>query len=131
MKVLITGGSGMLGSAITKKLISENISVVHLTRNKSSKHDIKNYEWDWEKNKIDLINGHVDAINFEENTLLLSSKESIQYDHLILATGSTSNKSFNWSEFDVFAFCCSWTLSDVDIKLKNFFIIIIIFKFNN
>jgi len=53
MKVLITGGSGMLGSAITKKLISENISVVHLTRNKSSKHDIKNYEWDWEKNKID------------------------------------------------------------------------------
>ena len=43
----------MLGSAITKKLISENISVVHLTRNKSSKHDIKNYEWDWEKNKID------------------------------------------------------------------------------
>jgi len=65
MKVLITGGSGMLGSAITKQLISENISVVHLTRNKSSKHDIKNYEWDWEKNKIDenCFDGVTDIIH--------------------------------------------------------------------
>ena len=63
--------------------------------------DTKPYEdWFWEKNKIDLINGHVDAINFEENTLLLSSKESIQYDHLILATGSTSNK-FGWPGQDL------------------------------
>ena len=65
MKVLITGGSGMLGSAITKKLIKENISVVHLTRNKSSKHDIKNYEWDWRKNQIDenCFNGVTDIIH--------------------------------------------------------------------
>lgn len=55
----------MLGSAITKQLISENISVVHLTRNKSSKHDIKNYEWDWEKNKIDenCFDGVTDIIH--------------------------------------------------------------------
>ena len=37
MKVLITGGSGLLGTALTKKLLSNNIEVVHLTRNKSSK----------------------------------------------------------------------------------------------
>ncbi len=53
MKVLITGGSGLLGSALTKKLLNEKIKVVHLTRTKSSKFDIKNYEWDWTKNKID------------------------------------------------------------------------------
>ena len=65
MKVLITGGSGMLGSAITKKLIKENISVVHLTRSKSSKHDIKNYEWDWRKNQIDdnCFDGVTDIIH--------------------------------------------------------------------
>ena len=53
MKVLITGGSGLLGSALTKKLLNQNIDVVHLTRTKSSKHDVKNFEWDWRKNEID------------------------------------------------------------------------------
>ena len=53
MKILITGGSGLLGSALTKKLLKNNIEVVHLTRNKSSKNDVKNYLWDWQKNEID------------------------------------------------------------------------------
>jgi uncharacterized protein len=53
MKVLITGGSGLLGSALTNKLLKENIEVVHLTRSKSSKHDVKNYEWNWEAKEID------------------------------------------------------------------------------
>tara|TARA_B100000768_G_scaffold104242_1_gene96810 strand:- start:624 stop:1523 length:900 start_codon:yes stop_codon:yes gene_type:complete len=53
MKILITGGSGLLGSALTKKLLKNNIEVVHLTRNKSSKNDVKNYLWNWQKNEID------------------------------------------------------------------------------
>lgn len=53
MKILITGGSGLLGSALTKKLLINNIEVVHLTRSKSSKNDVKNYLWNWEKNEID------------------------------------------------------------------------------
>ena len=53
MKVLITGGSGLLGTALTKKLLNNNIEVVHLTRNKSSKNDVKNYLWDWGENEID------------------------------------------------------------------------------
>ena len=53
MKILITGGSGLLGSALTRKLLINNIEVVHLTRNKSSKNDVKNYLWNWEKNEID------------------------------------------------------------------------------
>ena len=54
MKVLITGGSGLIGRSITKKLIIGNIPVVHLTRNKNSSNDVKTYEWDWEKNQIDV-----------------------------------------------------------------------------
>ena len=53
MKILITGGSGLLGSALTKKLLINNIEVAHLTRSKSSKNDVKNYLWNWEKNEID------------------------------------------------------------------------------
>lgn len=53
MKILITGGSGLLGSSLTQKLLSENIDVVHLTREKNSKNDVKNYLWNWGKNEID------------------------------------------------------------------------------
>ena len=52
-KVLITGGSGLIGSRLTQKLIANNYEVVHLTRSKNSKHDIKTYEWNWGKNEID------------------------------------------------------------------------------
>ena len=53
MKILITGGSGLLGSSLTQKLLSENIEVVHLTREKNSKNDVKNYLWNWGENEID------------------------------------------------------------------------------
>ncbi len=53
MKVLITGGSGLIGMALTQKLLDNNISVAHLTRTKNSKAGVKTYEWNWEKNKID------------------------------------------------------------------------------
>ena len=52
-KVLITGGSGLIGSRLTQKLIANNYDVVHLTRSKNSKHDIKTYEWNWGKKEID------------------------------------------------------------------------------
>ncbi len=53
MKVLITGGSGFLGKAITKELLNKSIQVVHLTRNRNSISGVKTYEWDWEKGEID------------------------------------------------------------------------------
>ena len=52
-RVLITGGSGLIGSKLTKKLLNSGFEVVHLTRAKNSKHDIKTYEWDWGKNYLD------------------------------------------------------------------------------
>jgi len=53
MKVLITGGSGMIGTALTKALLDEGIAVTHLTRYKNSKMGIKTYEWDWKRNYIE------------------------------------------------------------------------------
>ena len=41
MKILITGGSGTLGSALTQKIIKKNIEVVHLTREKNLKMMLK------------------------------------------------------------------------------------------
>jgi uncharacterized protein (TIGR01777 family) len=54
MKVLITGGSGLIGNRITQLLLEKGIEVAHLTRHRNSKSGVKTYEWDWEKGTIDL-----------------------------------------------------------------------------
>lgn len=54
MKVLITGGSGLIGHKLTKKLLDEGIEVVHLTRHKNSKSGVKTFVWNWENETIDL-----------------------------------------------------------------------------
>jgi len=54
MKVLITGGSGLIGNRITKLLLEQNTEVVHLTRHRNSKSGVKTYEWNWENGTIDF-----------------------------------------------------------------------------
>lgn len=54
MKVLITGGSGLIGNRITQLLLEKGIEVVHLTRHRNSKSGVKTYEWNWEEGTIDL-----------------------------------------------------------------------------
>ncbi|HEV7622458.1 MAG TPA: NAD-dependent epimerase/dehydratase family protein, partial [Flavisolibacter sp.] len=54
--VLITGGTGLVGSAITSFLIAKNFKVIILTRNKSSfkpSLNLEYAEWDVEKRTID------------------------------------------------------------------------------
>ena len=65
MKVLITGGSGLVGSKITELLLAKNIEVVHLTRALNSKFGIKTYKWDWKANEIDerCFDGVTDIIH--------------------------------------------------------------------
>ena len=56
----------------------------------------KPYEdWFWEKNRIELKRAYVSKVHPESNTLLLDSGEQMNYDELIIATGSSSNK-FGW-----------------------------------
>lgn len=51
----------------------------------------KPYEdWFWEKNRLELIHDHVEAIDFERKHLTLRDGGSLEYDVLILATGSQS-----------------------------------------
>lgn len=56
----------------------------------------KPYEdWFWEKNRIDLKKAWVKSIDFDTKVVQFESGESQEYDKLILATGSQSNK-FGW-----------------------------------
>ena len=63
--------------------------------------DIKPYEdWFWEKNRIDLVNGHVDKVDYASSNIHLSDGRDISYDKLILAVGSKPNK-FGWPGQDL------------------------------
>ncbi|HXH99473.1 MAG TPA: FAD-dependent oxidoreductase [Sphingobacteriaceae bacterium] len=53
----------------------------------------KPYEdWFWEKNRIQLVNDHVTSIDVKDKNILLQKDASINYDKLVIATGSVSNK---------------------------------------
>ncbi|MGE0587854.1 MAG: NAD(P)/FAD-dependent oxidoreductase [Cyclobacteriaceae bacterium] len=56
----------------------------------------KPYEdWFWKKNRIDLVNAHVESVDTSQKKLLISKGDAISYDMLIVATGSKSNR-FGW-----------------------------------
>lgn len=55
------------------------------------RHHLKPYEdWFWAKNRIDLVRGQVERVDFESKTLHLT-QTTIPYDVLILAVGSKPN----------------------------------------
>ena len=62
-KVLITGGSGLIGEALSKWLMDRTYEVVHLGRKKATNNSIRSYTWDIEKQWMDpeALEG-VDAI---------------------------------------------------------------------
>ncbi len=53
----------------------------------------KPYEdWFWVKNRIKLVKDHVISIDIKSKKLLLQSGASLNYDKMVIATGSVSNK---------------------------------------
>lgn len=52
-KILITGGSGLIGQELSKKLLQKGYEVAVLSRNKKPDAGIKTYQWDPLNNKIE------------------------------------------------------------------------------
>lgn len=61
-KVLITGGSGLLGSRISELLSERGYEVVHLSRSKNGKSPYTTYRWDIGKGEIE--SGALDNTSF-------------------------------------------------------------------
>ena len=63
--------------------------------------DTQPYEpWFWEKNRINLVKAYVEKVDIKQKELQLKNGQHINYDKLILATGSKSNK-FGWPGQDL------------------------------
>lgn len=56
--------------------------------------------WFWKKNNIELKNAYVEVVDVKTKTLKLKGGESLNYDKLIIATGSKPNK-FGWTGQDL------------------------------
>lgn len=81
--------------------------------------DIKPYEdWFWKRNRIDLIYAHVTSIDTENKTLLIDKNETISYDKLVIATGSSTNK-FGWPGQDLPGVQGLYSKQDLELLEKN------------
>lgn len=67
----------------------------------------------WKKNKIDLVFDYVEKIDFKSKKLQLKQAENIEYDVLILAVGSKSNK-FGWPGQDLEAVQGLYSYQDLE-----------------
>lgn len=56
--------------------------------------------WFWKKNKIDLKKGYVKTVETVSKTLYFTEGDTLQYDKLVIATGSKPNK-FGWPGQDL------------------------------
>lgn len=91
-KVLITGGSGLVGSRITELLLSNDFKVAHLGRTPKQKGEVTTYKWDYKENYIDpkafegvdyIIN--LAGANVGDGRWTTSRKKEI-YDSRVLST---------------------------------------------
>lgn len=69
--------------------------------------------WFWEKNRIDLVFDYVDEVNTQAKTLKMRQGETINYDKLIIACGSTPNK-FGWPGQDLDAVQGLYSYQDLE-----------------
>jgi len=63
--------------------------------------DTMPYEsWFWEKNRINRVRARIERIDFQDKKLISKDGKILEYDKLVLATGSKSNK-FGWPGQDL------------------------------
>lgn len=81
--------------------------------------DTKPYEdWFWEKNRIELLQAYVEKIDTQNQELLLANGNKMNYDTLILATGSKPNK-FGWKGQDLKGVQGLYSKQDLDLLEEN------------
>ena len=74
--------------------------------------------WFWKKNRLNLVNGYVSKVDTTNKKLILQSAEEIDYDKLIIATGSKPNK-FGWPGQDLKGVQGLYSKQDLELLEAN------------
>ncbi|MEO0340043.1 MAG: FAD/NAD(P)-binding oxidoreductase [Bacteroidota bacterium] len=129
MHVVILGNgiSGITAARYVRKLSDHKITVIsaesdyffsrtalmYIYMGHMRLKDTQPYEnWFWEKNRIDLKKAWISEANFDQKQLKTAAGETINYDKLVLAVGSTPNK-FGWPGQDLNRVGGLYTLQDL------------------
>ncbi|MDC6405402.1 MULTISPECIES: NAD(P)/FAD-dependent oxidoreductase [Maribacter] len=72
----------------------------------------------WKKNRIELVNGYVEKVLPDQKTVSLSNGDRIEYDALVIATGSKPNK-FGWPGQDLKGVQGLYSKQDLEQLQKN------------
>ena len=79
----------------------------------------KPYEdWFWPKNRIDLIRGFVNEIDTDNKRLTMDDRSTIEYDVLLIATGSQSN-TFGWPGQNLPGVQGLYSMQDLELLEEN------------
>jgi NADPH-dependent 2,4-dienoyl-CoA reductase/sulfur reductase-like enzyme len=80
---------------------------------------IKPYEdWFWEKNRIELIEARVEKVKPDSRELELSTGETLQFDKLVIATGSRT-RFFGWPGQDLKGVQGLFSYQDLELLEEN------------
>ncbi|MEM1257703.1 MAG: FAD/NAD(P)-binding oxidoreductase, partial [Bacteroidota bacterium] len=74
--------------------------------------------WFWKKNRIDLVKAFVAKVDVKNKCLSLDDGNTLEYDKLILATGSKPNK-FGWPGQDLDGVQGLYSKQDLDTMERN------------
>ncbi len=74
--------------------------------------------WFWKKNRIDLVKGFVTTVDHSRKKLVLKDGSTIDYDKLIIASGSKPNK-FGWPGQDLHGVQGLYSKQDLDLLEAN------------
>ncbi|MDT0556298.1 NAD(P)/FAD-dependent oxidoreductase [Patiriisocius hiemis] len=72
----------------------------------------------WNKNNINLKRGYVEKVDTKQKTLHFTEGDTLQYDKLVLATGSKPNK-FGWPGQDLEGVQGLYSFQDLETLEKN------------
>jgi NAD(P)H-nitrite reductase large subunit len=72
----------------------------------------------WKKNRIELLQTWVEKIDFAEKTIHFDNESSLQYDTLILAVGSETNR-FGWPGQDLIGIQGLYNFQDLESMEAN------------
>jgi NAD(P)H-nitrite reductase large subunit len=131
--IIGNGISGISAARWVRKLSDHNITVIssetdhffsrtalmYIYMGHMRYEDTKPYEdWFWKKNRIDLVNDHVNEISFDSKQLTMRSGKTMSYDKLVLALGSKSNM-FGWPGQDLDAVGGLYSFQDLENMEKH------------
>lgn len=81
--------------------------------------ELKPYEdWFWKKNDINLLQARVERIDTDSKLLHLDSGDKLEYDRLVIATGSNTNK-FGWPGQDLPGVQGLYSWQDLELLEEN------------